>query len=160
MCIFFNMPRRSRRLCKLMSTTRNSYNLYLQPGAGAHRRIQTPIFKIVINIICNNKQQYTQKSRKTLTFSLHMLNKLTVVWIALKFVLHAEAPDVCDFLHIWQVLVLVVHSSADGPLDEMNIWWRWRQPVSFCDRIWEVSRCAGMLYHSHKCQIPWLTPRP
>lgn len=76
MCIFVNVASRSRpsSSSKLMSTTRSSYNLYLQPGAGANRRIKNPIFKITININCN-KQKYAQKS----TFSLHMLNKFSVI---------------------------------------------------------------------------------
>lgn len=54
------MTRRSRpsSASKLMSTTRSSYNSYLQPGAGANRRIKNPIFKITINIIRNLLKKY------------------------------------------------------------------------------------------------------
>lgn len=102
-------------------------------GAGATKRTNQPIFKDVMNI-----------THKESTFPLHILNKFAVVWIAGKFVLHAEAPDVCDFLHIWQVLVLIVHPSADRALDENinNAWWRWggwRKPASCCARIWVIT---------------------
>lgn len=139
MCI--NMTRRSRpsSASKLMSTTRSSYNSYLQPGAGANRRIKNPIFKITINIIRN------------------LLKKVpfpSICWTS--SLLYKSLSSLSSKL---KPLMFVISSTSDKSsfssyiLLQMERWTKWTHDededednLSHSVIGYEISRCAGGCY--------------
>lgn len=52
------------------------------------------------------------------TSSIQKLDIFCAVSVTDELLLHAEAPDVDNFLHVRQVLIFIVHPSADGALSE------------------------------------------
>lgn len=50
------------------------------------------------------------------TFALHQVDKVCCVSVTGELLLHAEASDIFDFLHVRKVLVFIVHPPADGAL--------------------------------------------